>query len=487
MTSYHFPDAAMAELNGRNDQILLRKPIIVFTILVAVLAVVPAAVGSAVYVLLALYAMRGQRETIEAFTVMFLVLLGNPVMDAEGGDMFRWLVLLAGFARLVWDSVIGGLVVRMPNAVTAVLGAFFCWGGVGAFLSNVPMLSLLKLVSFGVGITTILLCFFATMHLADYWRSWFYTFFIFALFASIVLLPLGLGYIRTNQGFQGIFSHPQIMGPVAATATAWFSGIFLSENRPVRWHLVLGMLIGGVIVFMSGARTGLFALGVGLILVFTMLWSSKIRTVSLDILAQPKLWVTALIVCAGLGFYASEVTTMATNFIYKDDISEGGSTEVFQASRGDLMAKSMKNFRARPVAGIGFGVPSSFGNYGRRVESVMGIPVGASSEKGFMPSAMLEEVGIVGTGLMIIFLWFVSASVVQWGGLAITWMYWACLLINVGAAVFFSIGGLGFFVWLIVGFCYTQARWQEIQLQMEGELSVSKHEKQKRLRHARVN
>ena len=120
------------------------------------------------------------------------------------------------------------------------------------------------------------------------------------------------------------------------------------------------------------------------------------------------------------------------------------------------MERSMANFYESPLVGIGFGVPSDFGRFGS-VETVGGIPLSASIEKGFMPTAMLEEVGIIGTGLVLIFLGLISFPIVQWGGIAINWMYWTALLMNGGAAVFFSVGGLGIIMWIVVGFCYAQA------------------------------
>jgi hypothetical protein len=41
--------------------------------------------------------------------------------------------------------------------------------------------------------------------------------------------------------------------------------------------------------------------------------------------------------------------------------------------------------------------------------------------------------------------------------MAINWMYWTTLAINGGAAVFFSLGGLGLVMWILIGFCYSQA------------------------------
>jgi hypothetical protein len=36
-------------------------------------------------------------------------------------------------------------------------------------------------------------------------------------------------------------------------------------------------------------------------------------------------------------------------------------------------------------------------------------------------------------------------------------MFLAALLINLGEMVFFSVGGMGFYLWIIMAFCYTYA------------------------------
>ena len=81
----------------------------------------------------------------------------------------------------------------------------------------------------------------------------------------------------------------------------------------------------------------------------------------------------------------------------------------------------------------------------------MGIPVSAPVEKGFLPTAILEEIGMLGTVLFLIFIAFLTNAVVEGSDIRWAGMYFGCLFVNVGEAVFFSVGGIGLLYWLLIG------------------------------------
>lgn len=440
---------------------LLPKPLLIMTAIAAALWLMPG-IGRLVYLGLAIYAARGARQTIEALTLLVLVLLGNPLINAAEGDTYRWLVIAAGFGRVIWDLVFQERAIQIPMGPVGILGAFIVWTVVVSVLvSMLPTVSVLKVLTFGVGVCSILICFHSTRHLSGYWRSWFYTFSVFVIGVSLAVFAAGLGYWRTREGFQGVFSHPQILGPVAAIIGAWLTGRFLqNEDRP---HPVLLVTMGAtwVFVFLSGARTAAFAALGGFMLMGGSLLGSRLRHAALSNLWSLRTVGFAFLLMGTIVVFMPKVSNVMEGFLQKSNQrpTAGLSSDpksILQASRGALMERSMNNFYESPWVGIGFGVPSNLGNFGS-VETVGGIPVSASVEKGFMPTAMLEEVGIIGTGFVLFFLGLISLPVVRWGGVAINWMYWTALLMNGGSAIFFSVGGLGLVMWIVVGFCYAQA------------------------------
>jgi hypothetical protein len=122
------------------------------------------------------------------------------------------------------------------------------------------------------------------------------------------------------------------------------------------------------------------------------------------------------------------------------------------------MDRSMANFWEKPITGIGFGAPSDPIRFARQLErGPYGIPLSASVEKGFMPTAVLEETGLIGAVLTIALLIFLFMPAVQHPDPTLFWVMATCLLLNLGEMVFFSVGGMGFFFWFVMMFCHVAA------------------------------
>ena len=443
---------------------LLREPML-FLLGITVLCLAASPLTGIIYILATIHAMRGQRETIESFTILALVLLGHPAVFSGQLKILRWAILAAGIGRIFWDWLVVGKAIKFPSNFTTSFGIFFTSTLVASIaVSRIPSLSLLKLISFAIGVFTIFVCFHNTRNLNKYWKDWFYTFFLYSLIASILIFATGMGYFRTREGFQGIWRHSQIMGPIASMMTAWFIGQFIYCNeKNAKRILLFSSLLGVVFVFLSGARTAALALGAGLLIALGVIFLRSKPNLSIQrLLFNSLTGLTAFLLVVAMIMFPAEFESRIQEFVNKDGIETeavgaGDASELFLASRGGLLSKSMENFRESPVFGIGFGVPSNFTIRANATESVLGIPTSASSEKGFMPSAILEEVGLVGSILLLIVMVMVSLPIHKFGDLSLVWMYWSGLFVNVGAAIFFSVGGLGFFLWLIIGFCYTQS------------------------------
>ncbi len=80
----------------------------------------------------------------------------------------------------------------------------------------------------------------------------------------------------------------------------------------------------------------------------------------------------------------------------------------------------------------------------------LGLPIGASVEKGVMPLAVLEEVGIPGFMLAMFWLWIVLRRSAR-GGMAPLVIVLTILLINLGESTLFSPGGIGLLQLNVIG------------------------------------
>ena len=134
-----------------------------------------------------------------------------------------------------------------------------------------------------------------------------------------------------------------------------------------------------------------------------------------------------------------------TTFVLKDNEKDVQPLDANRmlASRSEQITRSSACFRARPWAGIGFCIPGSFfrrdGNACQR-----------SNREGICPTAVLEEVGIIGTGFFILFLVAFLLWLRQEHNLPGLILLIVFLVVNMGEVMFFSFGGHGALGWVMV-------------------------------------
>lgn len=429
---------------------ILRNWVYFWTALVVLAWFTPGSLGLVICSGIALHSLRSARRSVEALGMLaFLIVLGKT--DISLG---RWVVLFAAFGRMLWDGVFAGQ--GVPRVTYMLLVFFVTVLPLSILSSTFPLVSSLKLTAFTLGTAVTITGFYRTRHMADYWLSWLFTLGVFILLASLPLYVLPGGYSTNGVGFQGILTHPQTFGPVVAPITALVAGLYFFRQR-TSWIILLCVGLGVVGMYLSLSRTSLLAFLLAGAMTTAIGFSFKPDTWAVDLgrtLARPTVMLGVFAALVLVAVQWTSIQTDLQSFLAKDD----GSTSVVQAleqSRGAAMSESMANFWKRPVTGIGFGAPSNPVRFEQHLErGLYGIPLSASVEKGFMPTAVLEETGIIGAILTIALLAFLFLPVIQSPDPTLFWMMATSLLVNLGEMVFFSIGGMGFFLWFILGFCY---------------------------------
>jgi hypothetical protein len=392
-------------------------------------------------------ALKGPKETVEAFFVLAFFLLGNPNFVSGDAKTLRYLIYFLGFAAVFFRKS------APKTPFRTYLWAFLFIFLLASALGQMPVLSALKVISFFIGVYTLVEAFAQTRHLKVYWFRFVNTFFLFLVGGSVVFFLLGMGYERNNSGFQGILIHPQTFGPLMGVVTAWFTGIWLVTKKPT--SIMTGLVgLSFVFIYMSQSRTamGSMLLGGGLAYLLSLMRKQRIPN-------HQRLYRLAGLVFAGLIIGAilnpSRVQQTIIGFIQKGDIEESNVAAAFEDSRGFLVEASLRNFRAHPIFGIGLGVPTDYQYTDvSQFKTVAGIPISASVEKGFLPTAILEEMGLAGAFMTLLMLGLLIGRVWSRHSFMSLWLLLSALLINVGEAVLFSVGGLGLFVWLIAAMTY---------------------------------
>jgi hypothetical protein len=143
------------------------------------------------------------------------------------------------------------------------------------------------------------------------------------------------------------------------------------------------------------------------------------------------------------------LSVRAADFTHKGQKTQTVESS-FMESRGLGIVEEWKDFEQFPAFGIGFGV-SLDPAFRPVIDPTTGFPISAPTEKGFLPTAVLQETGLVGATAFTLLLLALFRRAFSNNELSYAWMFGTCVLANLGEMVFFSAGGLGLYIWLLMG------------------------------------
>lgn len=280
--------------------------------------------------------------------------------------------------------------------------------------------------------------------------------------AAIVLLSVLSLALGVAQNFKDLkiahsmynlaFYHSQTAGPMFALLIVYVLCVLLFTAHRNRWMCVpmLGFL--AYFLWLTRSRTGMgtVLVGVSLVLVLALAWGRGRRfAIRLN---YPK-WiivvgVAALLLGAGLLELGSRglLSTSIRSFALKTSLGAQEEAVVSQilSSRSGLINRSLENFRQSPIFGIGFGVSKD--PIFQQTATIFYAPV----EKGFLLSALLEEVGVIGTLAFVAFIVTMFVGLVRTRNIPGVAMFASLLVLNLGEAGIFALGGHPALMWLFV-------------------------------------
>lgn len=400
---------------------------------------------------IALYALRGVREAVEALFLLAFLIITLKLNISLG----RWIILLAASSRIFWEGVVRKG--EMPTVFGPLLAFSVPVAGTSIVVSAFPLVSLLKILTFTLGATAVLVGMYQTRHAMQYWLSWLYTMGGVILVMSIPFYFLPAGFSRNGVLFRGITNDPQTFGAVVAPLTALFTGLYLFYPNLKNRRVGILAALGWIGIYLTFSRTSMFAAVLGLVGAVAVgcavrggEWGHQIG----NALRRPIVIGAGILVLGLSALQIGPIQSYVTQFIFKDDRAKT-VVRVFEKSRGGLVDRSMANFLESPIVGIGFGAPSYPARFTHHLKrGPFGIPVSATVEKGFMPTAVLEETGILGAILILILVGFLIAPVMWYGNIVAFWVLLTALLVNFGEMIFFTMGGNGLYLWIVMSFCY---------------------------------
>ena len=422
--------------------------------------------GSALcYGILFCMAIRSLEGAVKALSISSIIIVANTHLvdiNVVHGILRFPLIAVAG-SRIFWEASRsrGGL---FPGPH---IKALLVFGGISLVLAFINqyyfMISFLKLGVFIYGAYAIMLATDMGRFSGSDLTVWFCSLVLFYVAGNLLAYGLGVGYViratiyetgaNMTLGLSGMTNHPQTQGPLSAISFVYAFCVYLFTPYRSRWVMGVVAPVLLVLCYMSAARTGLFAalIAVGLVVGLAFMMRSGRTRVRINI-------STAQIVSIGLfamvGLIVVEATTggaitqKVSDFALKAIRSGDGGTMSFYAvfeSRMPLIESSWRVFVQRPWTGIGFGTsvdPLFVAN---------ATLFSAPTEKGFLPTALLEEVGIIGALSFAVFL--IAFFVHYWKirNIIALGMMACLLLLNLGEMMFFALGGMGLYSWSLIG------------------------------------
>jgi hypothetical protein len=453
-------DSQAADRSQNFDFQLSWKLIVGFGAAFGLLTLSPYCVA-ACFVLLSVYAMTGRRQALEAMAFSVIVKFANPALVAfpHFFGLYTWSFLFIASFSLLFRSKLKN------NSLILPLTLFYITVLCISIWSRYPSISMLKATSFYIVVVSVLSG-SLSINEKDFQilsKN------MFNLLVMVLLLSLptyffhNIGFHRNGRGFQGILNHPQAFGTFWSPLCAWFVvRIFFTNNvaQLKKWVGFLCLIFA--CMFLSKSRTSTVATALAFFMSFPIFFWRRSHNIAISMKKGIAFSLLALVLVLVLLSTSDTFSNAVLGFVTKgqNKVSVG---EAFEHSRGRGVESHLANFMKSPWIGNGFGVDAT-ADFGSRVKYLMGIPISASSEKGIVYTAILEEIGVIGLVAFLVFLgaFFFKATQLDPPLMA---LLFACLTVNVGEAVLFSVNGNGLIYWVLIGLCLASASLHDKQVQ----------------------
>ena len=359
---------------------------------------------------------------------------------------------LSPFSRLSYVSL---LVFAFVMALCSILSGWY------------TQIALLKIVYFVAFATTVLAGTAVLRHRRADLGEWFVSLILAAALLGIIAIAINednnFRPIRADEFgkvygtfFNGAFVHPNAHAVYGTMFVTFLGLLWLLSTYRQRWLVLPIMACWAAFIVWSASRTALVACAAALAL--TVFYAKPLRNRlgwRLRPAAKRRTLVGLLALAVVVGMFWDISTGNAlgkaiSSFIVKGSVSTTDYSQRFSvdrilSSRKGLIDYSWQNFLKNPLTGIGFGVSKT--EAFERSATYFTAP----SEKGFLPTAILEEGGVLGATAFVIFLGCFSWDLFRQRNVPGLIAFLVFVVTNLGEVTMFAPGGAGSFAWIMVG------------------------------------
>jgi O-antigen ligase len=395
------------------------------------------------------------------------LMMGNNQIMPKGPFFYvgqRFLFLVIGLSAVVSIAArrlcpqVTPILLIVPYILYAIIPSMQGWN---------PIISMLKIALFSV----VFMAYFGLSNMVaneertdmTKFRSVFLAFAVFYIFGSMVLLPFpaygqltGEEYeeaILNGQQvvslFKGISMHSQALGPVVATINLLLvADTLFALKRGNKLYATL-ILCGFFLIYKSSSRAGMAAFIAGVVFMaweaiqargIGSRWKGKITSFFMV------MFVVGLMGVVAVPAFRDGVARFALK--YNPDAKVGDVTlEAMAATRQSLIDESLFYWRQKPIIGNGFQV--SYEMQFRdtdRWTSLLSAPI----EKGVWVTAILEEGGVVGMILIVMFIVVAGFILLRRKAYIGLGMLFTLFVSNMAEFTMFSMSAMGGFIWALI-------------------------------------
>ena len=382
------------------------------------------------WITLLIYGCRARGNVIPALFLASLFIFLNPGLfpgSIEYQLFKHFLALSFAISMLIQGGV-------LQFRVLYLLGIAACLVLHSVYFSIMPDVSILKITLYFLYVITI---YMSVSRLNDHDRFILLKklcyFLNFSIFISTFFLGSSYGYLRNGINFQGIFNHPQSYA-IILTFSVIFNLLMIKSSNSEKLHWAF-LLLTFYHLFLTSSRTGILA-SVILFLYFVNYCYKKPRSFSMRLIKRLSLASLVLVMFLNMGSVLNKNNSLS---------GSAGIAESYEASRGFLFERMLVNITNQPYSGIGFGIGSLPEEMNVSRLSFLNLPYSAPVEKGILPIAIIEEVGIFLAGLFFGYLLYLGYRLHRFKKDYFL-VFTGIILINLGEYVFFSPGGIGLLV-----------------------------------------
>lgn len=412
---------------------------------------------------LSVIAVQSVAGALKAMAILSLVIVGNPFIVEKSLVLtfFRFPVFGLAGARILYEM----LRYRPDLLREAHLNALLVFGLVCVLLAPINgyfvSVSILKAVLFTFGAYVILVGTELNRSKMSDLTVFFTAVIGYVVLGTYATFPLGIshiiglaetGYAMAHAGLAGITSHQQSLGSFLALSAVFSFSLAAFAKIPHRWLLVCLLIGSAPLLYMTLSRTAVGTALLSLLLVVGAAPFVVRRQKAMFNRFKPIPWLAGGL----LAFITIFIYDMATDGSISQEALDFAlkglagrvytiQAEDFAATRLGLIEQSWSMFLTSPWTGINFGTSTS--PYFIQNASLLSAP----TEKGFIPTAVLEEVGIIGASFFLVFLFLMFRKLYLEENILGIALFGGFLIQNFGEMMFFSFGGAGLFSWSIVG------------------------------------